>query len=329
MDTLQQVAAAMEGGALDTQKLVRALLESALNAIMDEQADMACEGGANSRNGYRERGLLTPAGKITLRIPKLRCGTYFPDGILERYGRVDKAVAAAVAEMYATGVPTRKVGRVAAKLGIERPSASQVSRVCERLDAEVARVLRRHAVPVPRRYVREVPARRPRAVDGGGHRHRGRRRRRQARRGALRHRHRDLRRVARVLPRPAQARGLRRQVRDQRRPRGAAPRDSRVLPGRGVAALHRAPGAQRVLAAQVEAPPQGRRRDHAGGVLRVRAGLGARGPPRGDRRDRRLLPRGGRIARGSRGRRAGLPGLPRRAPPPHTHEQRPGARTAR
>lgn len=41
MDALQQVAAAMEDGALDTQKLVRALPESALNAIMDEQADMA------------------------------------------------------------------------------------------------------------------------------------------------------------------------------------------------------------------------------------------------------------------------------------------------
>ena len=96
---------------------------------MNEQADMACEGGANSRKGYRERGLLTPAGKITLRIPKLRCGTYFPDGILERYSRVDKVVAAAVAEMYATGVSTRKVERIAARLGIERLSASQVSRI--------------------------------------------------------------------------------------------------------------------------------------------------------------------------------------------------------
>lgn len=138
MDTLQQATTAMEEGSLDTQKLIRILLESALNAIMDEQADMACEGGANSRNGYRERGLLTSAGRITLRIPKLRCGTYFPDGILERYSRVDKAVAAAVAEMYATGVSTRKVEKVAAKLGIDRLSASQVSRICERLDAEAA-----------------------------------------------------------------------------------------------------------------------------------------------------------------------------------------------
>ncbi len=150
MDTLQQTGAAMEGGALDMQKLIRILLESTLNAIMDEQADMACEGGGTSRNGYRERGLVTPAGKITLRIPKLRCGTYFPDGILERYSRVDKAVAAAVAEMYATGVSTRKVERVAAKLGVGGMSASQVSRICEQLDAEVGDLrAREFSAPTP------------------------------------------------------------------------------------------------------------------------------------------------------------------------------------
>lgn len=55
---------------------------------------MACKGGANSRNGYRERGLVTPAGKITLRIPKLRCGTYFPEGMPKRYSRADKAAMA-------------------------------------------------------------------------------------------------------------------------------------------------------------------------------------------------------------------------------------------
>ena len=75
VNTLHQDMPATGGESLDLQALTRALLESALNAIMDEQADMACEGGANSRNGYRERGLVTPAGKITLRIPKLRCGT--------------------------------------------------------------------------------------------------------------------------------------------------------------------------------------------------------------------------------------------------------------
>ena len=136
VNTLHQDMPATGGESLDLQALTRALLESALNAIMDEQADMACEGGANSRNGYRERGLVTPAGKITLRIPKLRCGTYFPEGMLERYSRADKAAAAA--EMYANGVSTRKVERIAQRMGIDRLSSSQVSRICKRLDAEVA-----------------------------------------------------------------------------------------------------------------------------------------------------------------------------------------------
>ena len=78
--------------------------------------------------------LLTPAGKITLRIPKLRSGMYYPEGIPERCSRVDKATA----EVYATGVLTRKAERVAGKLGVDRLPASQVSSVCERLDAEVA-----------------------------------------------------------------------------------------------------------------------------------------------------------------------------------------------
>ena len=117
MNTLHQDMPATGGESFDLQALTRAPLESALNAITDEQAGMAREGGANSRNGYRERGLVTPAGKITPRIPKLRCGTYFPEGMLERYSRADKA--AAVAEMYANAVSTRKVERICKRLGAE------------------------------------------------------------------------------------------------------------------------------------------------------------------------------------------------------------------
>lgn len=134
-DEHSQDTPATGGESFDLQALTRALLESTLNAIMDEQADMACEGGASSRNGYRERGPVTPAGKMTPRIPKLRCGTYFPEGMLERYSRADKAAAA---EMYANGVSTRKAERIAQRMGIDRLSSSQVNRICKRLDAEVA-----------------------------------------------------------------------------------------------------------------------------------------------------------------------------------------------
>ena len=46
--------------------------------------------------------------------------------------------AMAVVEMYQNGVSTRKVQKVAEKLGISRLSADQVSAICRSLDEEVA-----------------------------------------------------------------------------------------------------------------------------------------------------------------------------------------------
>jgi putative transposase len=125
-----------DDGMVNLSELIRMMAESLVNEIMDAQAEDACADG-NQRNGYRERKLATSVGEINLRIPKLRRGTYFPDDLLVRYSRVDRAVVAAVSEMVANGVSTRKVARVASAMGIDRMSASQVSRICESLDATV------------------------------------------------------------------------------------------------------------------------------------------------------------------------------------------------
>ena len=143
MDSLEQHAATNHGmprfddGMINIQELIRIMAESLVNEIMDAQAEDACAEG-NQRNGYRERKLTTSVGTINLRIPKLRRGSYFPEDLLVRYSRVDRAVIAAVSEMVTNGVSTRKVEKVAASMGIDRMSASQVSRICESLDATVA-----------------------------------------------------------------------------------------------------------------------------------------------------------------------------------------------
>lgn len=54
------------------------------------------------------------------------------------YSRVDWAVIVAVSEMVTCGVSTRKMERVASSMVVDRMSASQVSRICESLDAAVA-----------------------------------------------------------------------------------------------------------------------------------------------------------------------------------------------
>ena len=126
-----------EDGFVNMQELLRQLAESIVNEIMSAEADQLCEATGNSRNGYRDRRLVTCVGTLTLRVPKLRTGSFFPDDVLERYQRVDRAIVAAVAEMYATGTSTRKVQKVAAAMGIERLSKDQVSAICEHLDSEV------------------------------------------------------------------------------------------------------------------------------------------------------------------------------------------------
>lgn len=125
-------------GMVDIQSLLRLLAEQVVNAIMDEEADQLCGDGANSRNGYRNRTLETCVGTLNLRIPKLRTGSFFPEDVLERYQRVDRALVAAVAEMYATGTSTRKVQRIAEKMGIERLGRDRVSAIAATLDAEIA-----------------------------------------------------------------------------------------------------------------------------------------------------------------------------------------------
>lgn len=136
MDTVHEEALAAAGtrpgGTIDLNAAMRSLLEGLLNALMDEQAS---ETGAQ-RNGYRERSLDTCVGRVTLRIPKLRRGTYFPDDVVERWSRTDTALASAICEMWVGGVSTRKV-EAAAELGVERMSRSRVSRLCASLDAKV------------------------------------------------------------------------------------------------------------------------------------------------------------------------------------------------
>ena len=88
------------------------------------------------RNGYRERSWQTRAGEVTLAIPRLRAGSYFPS-FLEPRTRSEKALVAVVQEAYVNGVSTRKVERLVTQLGLAGMSRSAVSRLCAGLDEQV------------------------------------------------------------------------------------------------------------------------------------------------------------------------------------------------
>ena len=126
-----------EDGSVNLQELVRRLAEDVANAIMAAEAERLCGETGNSRNGYRERELKTCVGTLTLKVPKLRRGSFFLEDVIERYQRVDRALAGCVAEMYATGTSTRKVAKVAEKMGVAKLSKDQVSTLARSIDADV------------------------------------------------------------------------------------------------------------------------------------------------------------------------------------------------
>ena len=65
MDTLPDAMPKHDDGMIDLRELGRTLVETLVNEVMATQADMLCEDG-NSRNGYRERRLVTSVGEITM-----------------------------------------------------------------------------------------------------------------------------------------------------------------------------------------------------------------------------------------------------------------------
>ena len=97
----------------------------------------AAPSGPINATAIATRQFDTRAGSLDLAIPKLRHGSYFPDWLLERRKRAERALSTVVATCYLLGVSTRRMDKLVETLGITSLSKSQVSVMAKELDTAV------------------------------------------------------------------------------------------------------------------------------------------------------------------------------------------------
>jgi transposase-like protein len=129
---------------------LRTLMQVALQVVLEaEMTDAvgAAKGERTAsrlgyRSGYYSRALITRVGKLELRVPQDRDGRFSTE-LFERYQRSEKALVAALAEMYVQGVSTRKVKAITEELCGHAFSASAISAINKTLDESLRRFAER------------------------------------------------------------------------------------------------------------------------------------------------------------------------------------------
>jgi transposase-like protein len=120
------------------------VVQEAVQAMLEVEMEECLQAGKHERraerlgyrSGYYRRRLITRVGTLWLRVPQDRAG-HFNTQVFEQYQRSEKALVAALAQMYVQGVSTRKVAAITEELCGHEFSASSISTITARLDAQL------------------------------------------------------------------------------------------------------------------------------------------------------------------------------------------------
>jgi putative transposase len=133
----------------ENEDLLRPIVQMAVQEFLEaemKEAVGAAKGERSTerlgyRSGYYPRKLITRVGTLELRVPQDRQGRFSTE-IFSRYQRSEKALVAALVEMYVQGVSTRKVKAISEELCGHEFSASTISELNTKLDGELERFAR-------------------------------------------------------------------------------------------------------------------------------------------------------------------------------------------
>ena len=124
--------------------LVRQSVEDTLNALLNAEADAICNASRyqrtpdrlDTRAGSYHRKLLTKAGEVDLKVPRLR-SLPFETEIIRRYQTKQSSVEEALIEMYLAGVSVRRVEDITEALWGAKVSPSTVSDLNQKIYGKI------------------------------------------------------------------------------------------------------------------------------------------------------------------------------------------------
>lgn len=127
-------------------EMVRGTVEETLNALLEAEADELCGASRyqrsadriDTRAGHYDRKLETKAGRVNVKMPKLRRQT-FETAIIERYRRREISVEEAIVQMYLAGVSVRRVEDITEALWGTRVSSGTVSKLNQKVYKHIER----------------------------------------------------------------------------------------------------------------------------------------------------------------------------------------------
>jgi len=125
-------------------ELVRGSVEETLNQLLDQEADRLTnaaryertEARKDTRAGYYHRSLETKAGKVDLKVPKLR-KLPFETAIIERYKRRESSIEEALIEMYLAGVSVRRIEDITEILWGSKVSPGTISKLNKKVYSHI------------------------------------------------------------------------------------------------------------------------------------------------------------------------------------------------
>ena len=118
------------------QASVQQALHAEFNNFIGAAAYERTATRTGQRNGYYERQLNTRVGTLSLQVCRDREGQ-FSTTIFDKYQRSEKALVMTIADMYFSGVSTRKIKNIMYELCGTSVSKSQVSELVKELDQQL------------------------------------------------------------------------------------------------------------------------------------------------------------------------------------------------